>query len=63
MTSRYEELLMPEQRDRVVEKVVTALKTQGKLPTKTLNDFRDLFKAGKPFQDSTTTRFGQCLLC
>ena len=48
MTSRYEELLMPEQRDRVVEKVVTALKTQGKLPTKTLNDFRDLFKAGKP---------------
>ena len=48
MTSRYEELLIPEQRDRVVEKVVTALKTQGKLPTKTLNDFRDLFKAGKP---------------
>ena len=48
MTSRYEELFMPEQRDRVVEKVVTALKTQGKLPTKTLNDFRDLFKAGKP---------------
>ena len=48
MTSRYEELLMPEQRERVVEKVVTALKTQGKLPTKTLNDFRDLFKAGKP---------------
>ena len=48
MTSRYEELLMPEQRDRVVEQVVRALKTQGKLPTKTLNDFRDLFKAGKP---------------
>ena len=48
MTSRYEELLLPEQRDRIVEKVVSALKTQGKLPTKTLNDFRDLFKAGKP---------------
>ena len=34
MTSRYEELLMPEQRDRVVEKVVTALKTQGKITDK-----------------------------
>ena len=48
MTSRYEELLLPEQRDRIVEKVVAALKTQGQLPSKTLNEFRDLFKAGKP---------------
>ena len=48
MTSRYEELLLPEQRDRIVGKVVTALKTQGQLPSKTLNEFRDLFKAGKP---------------
>ncbi len=48
MTSRYEELLLPEQRDRIVGKVVTALKTQGQLPAKTLNEFRDLFKAGKP---------------
>ena len=48
MTNRYEELLLPEQRDRIVEKVVAALKAQGKLPTKTLNEFRDSFKAGKP---------------
>ena len=48
MTSRYEELLLPEQRDRIVGKVVTALKTQGQLPSKTLKEFRDLFKAGKP---------------
>ena len=48
MTSRYEELLLPEQRDRIVEKVVAALKTQGQLPSKTLNEFRDLFRAGKP---------------
>ena len=48
MTNRYEELLLPEQRDRIVEKVVAALKTQGQLPSKTLNDFRDLFRAGKP---------------
>lgn len=48
MTSRYEELLLPEQRDRIVGKVVVALKTQGRLPSKTLNEFRDLFKAGKP---------------
>ena len=48
MASRYEELLLPEQRDRIVGKVVTALKTQGQLPSKTLNEFRDLFKAGKP---------------
>ena len=48
MVSRYEELLLPEQRDRIVEKVVAALKTQGQLPSKTLNEFRDSFKAGKP---------------
>ena len=48
MTDRYEELLLPGQRDRIVTKVVAALKTQGRLSTKTLNDFRDSFKAGKP---------------
>ena len=48
MTNRYEELLLPEQRDRIVEKVVAALKTQGQLPGKTLNEFRDSFRAGKP---------------
>lgn len=48
MTNRYEELLLPEQRERIVEKVVAALKTQGQLPSKTLKDFRDLFRAGKP---------------
>ena len=48
MASRYEELLLPEQRDRIVAKVVTALKTQGQLPEKTLSDFRDLFRAGRP---------------
>lgn len=48
MTSRYEELVLPEQRDRIVEKVVAALKSDGQLPGKTLSAFRDLFKAGKP---------------
>ena len=48
MTSRYEELLLPEQRDRIVEKVVSALKSKGQLSTKTLNDFRDVFRAGRP---------------
>ena len=48
MTSRYEELLLPEQRDRIVEKVVNALKSKGQLSAKTINDFRDVFKAGKP---------------
>ena len=48
MTSRYEELLLPEQRDRIVEKVVSALKAKGQLPAKTINDFRDVFRAGKP---------------
>ena len=48
MTNRYEELLLPEQRDRIVGKVITALKTQGQLTASTLNDFRDLFRAGKP---------------
>ena len=48
MTDRYEELLLPEQRDRIVERVVSALKAKGQLSTKTLNDFRDVFRAGKP---------------
>ena len=48
MTSRYEELLLPEQRDRVVERVVSSLKSKGQLPAKTINDFRDVFRAGKP---------------
>ena len=48
MTSRYEELLLPEQRDRIVEKVVNALKAKGQLPAKTINDFIDVFRAGKP---------------
>ena len=48
MTSRYEELLLPEQRDRIVGKVVSALKAKGQLSAKTLNDFRDVFRAGRP---------------
>jgi hypothetical protein len=48
MTSRYEELLLPEQRERIVAKVVNALKSKGQLSAKTINDFRDVFKAGKP---------------
>lgn len=48
MTSRYEELLLPEQRERIVEKVVNALKSKGQLSAKTVNDFRDVFRAGKP---------------
>ena len=48
MTSRYEELLLPEQRDRIVEKVVGVLKSKGRLSAKTVNDFRDVFRAGRP---------------
>ena len=48
MASRYEELLLPEQRDRIVGKVVNALKSKGRLSARTVNDFRDVFKAGKP---------------
>jgi len=48
MTDRYEELLLPDQRDRIVDKVVNALKSKGQLHAKTINDFRDVFRAGKP---------------
>ena len=48
MTNRYEELLLPEQRDRIVGKVVSALKAKGQLSARTLNDFRDVFRAGRP---------------
>lgn len=48
MTSGCEDLLLPEQRDRIVAKVVNALKSNGQLPTKTVNRFRDVLKAGKP---------------
>lgn len=48
MTSRYEELLLPEQRDRIVGRVVGALKAKGQLSARTLNEFRDVFRAGRP---------------
>ena len=48
MTSGCEDLLLPEQRDRIVAKVVNALKSNGQLPAKTVNRFRDALKAGKP---------------
>ena len=48
MTNRYEELLLPGQRDRIVGKVVSALKAKGQLSARTLNDFRDVFRAGRP---------------
>ena len=48
MTSRYEEVLLPEQRDRIIEKVINALKAKGQLSTKTLNRFRRILKAGRP---------------
>ena len=48
MTSRYEELLLPEQRDRIVGKVVRALKAKGQLSVKTLNNFRRVLQAGRP---------------
>ena len=47
MSSRYEEILLPEQRERVVAKVVNALKSKGQLSTKTVDRFRDVLKAGK----------------
>ena len=48
MSGRYEELLLPEQRDRIVGRVVSALKAKGQLPAGTLSDFRDVFRAGRP---------------
>ncbi len=48
MTGRYEEILLPEQRDRIVENVVNALKSKERLSAKTVNDFRDAFRASKP---------------
>ena len=48
MTSRYEDLLLPEQRDAVVGRVVAALKSNGRLSTRTVNNFRAVLKSGKP---------------
>lgn len=48
MTSRYKELFLPEQREEVVKKVVSLLKSQGKLSNKSINNFRDILKDGKP---------------
>ena len=48
MTSRYEDLLLPEQRDATIERVIAALKSEGQLSAKTLNNFRRILQAGRP---------------
>lgn len=48
MNSRYEELLLPEQRDRIVDRVVKALKSKDQLSSRSVDKFRDILKAGKP---------------
>ena len=48
MSNRYDELLFPEQREKVVGKVVLALKNKGQLSAKVINNFNDLLKMGKP---------------
>ena len=48
MTSRYEDLLLPEQHDTTIERVIAALKSEGQLSVKTLNNFRRVLQAGRP---------------
>ena len=50
MTSRYEELLLPEQREKIVERVVKALKSRDQLSANTLNNFRRVLQAGTPIR-------------
>lgn len=47
-TSRYEDLLPSEQQDKAIERVIEALKTDGQLSAKTLNNFRRVLQAGRP---------------
>ena len=48
MTDRYDELLLPEQQDKTVDRVIKALKSSDDLSAKTLNNFRRVLRSGKP---------------
>ena len=50
MTSRYEDLLLSDQREKIVERVVRALKSRDQLSANTLNNFRRVLQAGTPIR-------------
>ena len=50
MTSRYEDLLLSDQREKIVGRVVRALKSRDQLSANTLNNFRRVLQAGTPIR-------------
>ena len=50
MTNRYEDLLLSDQREKIVERVVRALKSRDQLSANTLNNFRRVLQAGTPIR-------------
>ena len=48
MTERYEDMLLPAQRDKTISRVVQALKANGDLSAETVDRFRQLLRKGKP---------------
>ena len=48
MTSRYKELLLPEQNDTTIARVAKALKSKNQLSPKTINNFRRVLRLGRP---------------
>ena len=50
MTNRYADLLLSDQREKIVERVVRALKSRDQLSTNTLNNFRRVLQAGTPIR-------------
>ncbi len=48
MTERYEDMLLPDQRDKTISRVVQALKANGDLSAETVARFRQLLRKGKP---------------
>ena len=50
MSGRYEELLLPEQQDKIVDRVTRALKSDNSLSPKALNTLRRVLRIGKPIR-------------
>ena len=48
MTERYEDMLIPDQRDKTISRVVQALKANGDLSAETVARFRQILRKGKP---------------
>lgn len=48
MTERYEDMLLPERREKTISRVVRALKTRGDLSAETVDRFRQVLRKGKP---------------